>query len=190
MSAVDIPAVVGLQTAFLHGSIVTELGPRFLTRFHSVALEHPASRAFVAVDDRGAVVGFALGSLDVHAFHAHVKPRVLVPMITALLSPSRIALTASLARMVFESEPEPHLPGELLLLTVDPRARRGGVGRALLQSLEGAFVQAGMWRYRVAVRSQLAEARAFYEALQFVHEQDRLVLGLPMAYLTKQLHTR
>ena len=42
MSPADIPGIVELQTAFLHGSIVTELGPRFLTRFHRVALEHPA----------------------------------------------------------------------------------------------------------------------------------------------------
>jgi len=186
MAARDIPAVVQLQVAFLNGSIVTQLGPAFLTRFHAVALAHPASRGFVAELD-GMIAGFALGSLDVHAFNAHMKPRILCAMITALLAPSRISLAVSLVRMVFEGEPQPTIPAELLLLTVDPRARRGGVGRGLLGALERSFREQGVERYRVAVRSQLVEAKAFYEALRFEHEQDRTVLGLPMTYLTKQV---
>lgn len=187
MSSSDIPAAVALQVAFLNGSVVTQLGPGFLTRFHDAALTHRASRGFIATDDRGAVTGFALGSLDVHGFNAHVKPRVLGAMVRALLSPSRIALAASLARMVIEGEPQPPIPAELLLLVVDPAARRGGVGRSLIGTLEAAFASGGATRYRVAVRSQLAVARAFYEALGFAHEQERSVLGQPMLYLTKQV---
>src|SRR6516165_2136106 len=66
MAPADIPAVVGLQTAFLNGSVVTELGSAFLTRFHAVALQHKASRAFVARDTSRRIVGFALGSVDVN----------------------------------------------------------------------------------------------------------------------------
>jgi hypothetical protein len=39
----------------------------------------------------------------------------------------------------------------------------------------------------VAVRSHLEAARAFYVALGFEHEQERLVLGRPMVYLTKRV---
>jgi ribosomal protein S18 acetylase RimI-like enzyme len=186
MAARDIPSVVQLQVSFLNGSIVTRLGPDFLARFHTLALAHPASRGFVAEID-GRIAGFALGSLDVHAFNAHMKPRILGAMLAALLAPSRLLLAVSLVRMVFEGEPEPVIPAELLLLTVDPRARRSGVGRGLLGALEQAFREQGIPRYRVAVRSQLAEAKAFYEALRFEHEQERTVLGLPMTYLTKQV---
>jgi GNAT superfamily N-acetyltransferase len=186
MAAADLPEVVRLQTAFLQGSVVTELGPRFLSRFHEVALSHPASCAFAAHADR-TLVGFALGSLDVHAFNDYVKPRVLLAMALALLSPARMRLAASLVRMAFESEPEPQIPAELLLLVVHPQARRGGVGRGLLSALEDVFAQHRHTRYRVAVRSQLTAARAFYEALRFEPEQDRIVLGLPMTYLTKPL---
>lgn len=187
MAPADVAAVVGLQRRHLHGSILTQLGPGFLTRFHAVALTHDRSRAFVARGDAGDVLGFVLGSLDVHRFNAHLKPRVLVSMGLAVLAPARIRLVASLARMVVEGEPQPPMPAELLLLVVDPRARRSGIGRALLTALEAEFSRARIDRYRVAVRSQLAEARCFYEALAFEHEQDRVVLGHPMAYLTKRI---
>ena len=187
MSPTDIPAVVALQIAFLDGSIVTELGAVFLTRFHTLALEHESSRAFVArgADDR--IVGFALGSLDVHAFNRYVKPRVLASLIRSLLSPSRVGLVGSLARMVAEGEPQPPIPAELLLLVVDPGARRSGVGGGLLKAMEGVFAGQEISRYRVAVRSHLAVARAFYSARAFEHEQERTVLGRPMVYLTKQV---
>ena len=184
MTATDLPEVVRLQTAFLQGSVVTELGPRFLSRFHEVALSHPASCAFAAHAD-GRLVGFALGSVDVYAFNRYVKPRVLPAMVRALLSPARMRLAASLLRMAFESEPQPPIPAELLLLVVDPETRRRGVGRGLLSALEDEFARHRHTRYRVAVRSQLTAARAFYEALRFEPEQDRIVLGLPMTYLTK-----
>jgi ribosomal protein S18 acetylase RimI-like enzyme len=187
MSHTDIPAVVGLQTAFLEGSIVTALGPGFLTRFHTLALEHPSSRAFVARFPDGIIVGFALGTLDVHGFNRYMKPRVLVSLVRSVLAPARIRLLASLARMILEGEPQPAIPAELLLLVVDPRARRLGVGGGLLTAMENAFASKPVPRYRVAVRSQLDAARAFYSALEFRHEQERRVLGHPMVYLTKQL---
>jgi hypothetical protein len=42
-------------------------------------------------------------------------------------------------------------------------------------------------RYRVAVRSHLAAARAFYGATGFEPEQELRVLGHPMTYLTKKI---
>jgi ribosomal protein S18 acetylase RimI-like enzyme len=187
MTAASIKPVVVLQTAFLEGSIVTQLGPGFLARFHTVALTHDSSRAFVAVDDDNEVVGFALGTVDVRRFNAYIKPRVLPAMIGALLSPLRIGLLGSLGRMVLEGEPQPPMPAELLLLVVHPKSRRCGVGRSLLRAMESAFLQEEIRRYRVAARSHLTVARAFYEALDFEHEQDRTVLGQPMVYLTKKV---
>jgi ribosomal protein S18 acetylase RimI-like enzyme len=188
MSPADIPAVVALQVTSLDGSIVTELGHAFLNRFHRLALAHDTSRALVAKDD-GRLVGFALGALDVHAFNRHVKPRVIGAIVRALLSPSRIRLAGSLVRSILEGEPQPPIPAELLLLVVDAGARRRGVGAALLAALESSFARQGAARYRVAVRSHLAAARAFYSAERFALEQERQVLGRPMVYLIKDLGT-
>jgi GNAT superfamily N-acetyltransferase len=86
-----------------------------------------------------------------------------------------------------EREPEPYIPAELLLLVVDGRVRRRGIGRQLLGALEDAFAREGVTRYRVAVRSHLASARAFYQSLDFAPEQELAVLGRPMTYLTKDV---
>jgi ribosomal protein S18 acetylase RimI-like enzyme len=186
MSPEDIDAVVTLQEAHLNGSIVTQLGSRFLSRFHAVALSHPATVALVARDGQS-IVGFALGTTDVQAFNRHAKPRILGALIRALASPTRVRLSLSLAQMAVENEPQPPVSSELLLLAVDRRARRRGVGAELIAALERVLVQRHVARYRVAMRSHLAEARAFYAALGFQHEQERRVLGHPMTYLTKQV---
>lgn len=187
MTLADIAAVVALQVAFLEGSIITEIGPAFLTRFHAAGLEQPATLAFVACDERGSIVGFAIASLDVHAFNGYVKPRVLTALLAALLRPRNWRLAVSVARGIVEREPQPHVPAELLLLVVDSRARRRRIGRRLLVELEGALAARGVARYRVAVRSHLEVARAFYRALGFEPEQELTVLGRPMTYLTKRV---
>jgi GNAT superfamily N-acetyltransferase len=187
MTSADIAAVVALQMAFLDGSIVTRLGPGFLAVFYETALGHPSSRAFVAVEPDGAIGGFALASLEVAAFNRHIKRRVLGPLVQALLTPRGLPLIWRFARSLVESEPEPPMPAELLLLTVDARHRRRGIGQRLLAAIEQAFAQEGVTRYRVAVRSQLAVARAFYLATGFEPEQELLVLGQPMTYLLKRV---
>lgn len=187
MTHADIPSVVALQIAFLEGSIVTELGPAFLERFHGAVLEQPATLAFVACDEAGSIVGFVIASLEVHAFNSHVKPRVLTALVRALLLPSRWRLMFSVVRGIVEGEPEPYVPAELLLLVVDSRARRRRIGHRLLVELEGALAARGVPQYRVAVRSHLEVARTFYRALGFEPEQQLSVLGHPMTYLIKRV---
>lgn len=119
MSSDDIPFVVVLQTAFLEGSVVTALGPGFLSRFHACALAHETVRAFVARETDDSIVGFAVASVDVDRFSAYVKPRVLVPLVRSLLSPARLGMMFSIARTVVETGPSPPIPAELLLLVSD-----------------------------------------------------------------------
>jgi ribosomal protein S18 acetylase RimI-like enzyme len=183
----DVGALVSLQIAYLHGSIVTQLGPRFLARFHQCALDHLATRAYLAADADGAVVGFVLGSIDAVAFNRHMKPRILLHLVAALLTPRRVPLLAPMLRGLTDASHGAHVQGELLLLVVDGRVRRQHVGRQLVSALERDFTHAGISGYQVAVRSQLGEARAFYLALGFREETELNVLGQPMTYLTKHL---
>lgn len=185
MTTGDVPPVVDLQAAFLKGSVVTELGATFLSAFHRAALAHPSTQAFVAADSTGGIVGLLCGSTDVHAFNAHVKPRVLRPLVATLLSPRGWRYMPMFARSLFEAEPQPHIAAELLLLVVDPSVRRRRIAHGLVAELERAFAEHGIERYRVAVRSQLDVARAFYLATGFTEEQELKVLGAPMTYLTK-----
>jgi ribosomal protein S18 acetylase RimI-like enzyme len=187
MTSADVPATVQLQRAFLDGSIVTQLGPTFLTAFHQAALGHPASLAFVAAEPGGTIGGFVLASLDVSAFNRHVKRHTFPALVGALLAPTRLALLWRFSWSLVEAGPQPYVPAELLLLTVDASRRRNRIGQQLLAAVEDAFARAEVAQYRVAVRPHLAAARSFYLATGFEPEQERQVLGQPMTYLIKRV---
>jgi len=55
----------------------------------------------------------------------------------------------------------------LFLLAVQPKARRGGIGRALVEWLEKSCRTAGIQRIRLEVRASNLAARQFYERLGF-----------------------
>jgi GNAT superfamily N-acetyltransferase len=186
----DIAAIVALQVVSLDGSLVTALGPAFLTRFHAAALEHPSTRVFVAIGPGDAVVGFLLASIDLEAFNQFVKRRVLLSLVRALFAPGGWRYAMSFAGGLAEREPRPSIPANLLLLFVDSRVRRRGVARRLLAQLDEAFAAEGVSRYRVAVRKHLAGARAFYLAEGFEQEQELPVLRHPMMCLTKRVWGR
>ena len=187
MSRADVPAVIALQRAFLRGSIVTELGDCFLTRFYSAALGHSATRAFVAQERD--IVGFAMATINVNVFNRFVKPRVFWALGRALLSSRGLTLAPRFMRSIVERGPEPEIPAELLLLAlaVDERMRRQGVGRRLLAAVEKAFAREGLAVYRLAVRTHLDDARRFHVAVGFGAEQEMSVLGKAMTYLTKRV---
>ena len=186
MAGKDVDAVVKLQLAFLEGSRVTELGEGFLQQFHRVALTHDSVRALVATDAGGVILGFVQASTNVHAFNSDVTRKVAIRLGAALLHPRRWRLVPQFVRHALTArEPQPTIHAELLLLVVDASARRRQIGRQLVDALEGDFASEHVVLYRVAVRSHLAVARAFYLATGFQPEQEMLVLGAPMTYLTK-----
>lgn len=190
MTLRDVERVTRLQVAFLEGSVITELGIDFLRQFHRASLSHSSVQAFVATDASEGIVGFVQASTDVHGFNSFVTPRVLPQLAWALLVPRRWRLIPRfLIQAVANREPEPYIPAELLLLVVHPRARRQGLAQSLIASLEHDFSDLGIAHYRVAVRSQLSIARAFYLATGFAPEQEMKVLGASMTYLTKVVRT-
>lgn len=182
----DITSVVDLQVQFLDGSLLTDLGSGFLTSFYRAALSHRATRAFVAIDE-GGVVGAAVGTVDVGAFNRHVRPRIIAPLALALLPPARWRLVGPLSRSLVESGPQSAIRAELLTLVVHGDYRQRGIARDLVAALEAGFPADGIELYRVAVRSHLDIARAFYVAAGFQFEQELAVLGRPMTYLTKRI---
>ena len=86
-----------------------------------------------------------------------------------LQDPETMALVASVdgvfegfAIMKFHDQ-EAHL----LLLAVEPKSRRTGIGRALVKWLEKSCRTAGIQNIRVEVRAANTTARTFYENLGF-----------------------
>jgi len=168
-------------------SRLAQLGQNFLTAFYRASLQHGDSIAARVVDGRGQPAGYALASADMHAFRRHMQPRIALHIARALLDQRRIHLLPKILRGLREPEPQPLIAAELLLLYVERTRQRGGAGRELLRCVEAAFSARGISRYRVAVRSQLGDAKAFYQAVGFVFEQEQPVLGEPMTYFVRTL---
>jgi ribosomal protein S18 acetylase RimI-like enzyme len=183
----DVPEAAAMAARILSGSLVAQLGPGFLRSFHMAALEQAETIALGAFDGNGQPLGFALATSDIHAFNSRIRRRVLVPLARALLPPRRWQLIPKFARSLFETEPEPDIPAELLFLYVDPTVHRGGVGSGLIEHLDAELRSRCVDRYRVAVRSHLEAARAFYDSTGFVLEQEITVLGESMTYFTRAL---
>src|ERR1700738_1410146 len=69
---------------------------------------------------------------------------------------------AALAIMHFGDE-----VAHLTLLAVAPDYRRQGLGRQLMDWLTATAIEAGVFRINLELRTQNAQARAFYESLGF-----------------------
>jgi len=81
----------------------------------------------------------------------------------------------------------------LLLLAVQPKSRRSGIGKALLHWLEKSCRTAGMNRVRLEVRAANRDARLFYERMgyQYVsrmpaYYENREAAVVMTRYLTRQ----
>jgi ribosomal protein S18 acetylase RimI-like enzyme len=183
----DVDSVIDLQLATMPTSVLTQLGRPFLRRFHEIGVARPDGCALVAATHERQVAGFALATRDADQFEHRITRGTLPQLMLALLNPSRMPLIPRFAHRFVERGPTAHVPGELLLLAVHPAYRRRGLARTLLSRVEEALRAAGLPEYRVAVRTELTEARAFYRAVGFREEGGFIVLGEPMTYLVRTL---
>ena len=162
---------------------VTQLGSGFLTTARPFVIHPVRIRRSYA---HGAVAGSSARNNGCASIRSRRGcARRCLPL--ALASPRRIALFPRFAAKAFETGPQASIPGELLLLAVAPEYRRQRLASALLHHIEESFRSTHLRLYRVAVRTSLTDARAFYRALGFQHEGDFTVLGDPMTYLTRQI---
>lgn len=81
---------------------------------------------------------------------------------TMVLVASKSGVMAGFAIMKFHDE-----DAHLFLLAVQPKARRTGIGRTMVEWLEKSCRTAGIQRIRLEVRASNANARRFYESLGF-----------------------
>ncbi len=135
-SGSDIDAVIDLQLATMPTSLLTQLGPAFLRRFHETALALPHCIALVAMTAEGQLAGFALATRDAHQFEQQIARATFPQMLLALLNPRHLGLIPRFANRVVERGPTANVPGELLLLAVHPAYRRRGLAGTLLARIE------------------------------------------------------
>ncbi len=183
----DIDAAAQMAVRLLPASLLCQLGESFMRALYRTALRHSATVALRATGENGCATGFCLASSDSIALQQHLRSNLAIPTARALLAPSRLKLIPRFLQGLFDPEPQPHMCAELLLLYVDGQGQRKGSGRALIRQLEARFTCQSVPAYRVAVRSQLSGAKAFYIASGFTFEQERVVLGEPMTYFVREL---
>ncbi len=169
-----VEAVAGLHGAALTG-LLKDLGPSATRAFYAGAVKSGAATGFVFLDG-GAVRGFVFGSRrpdGLKGAAARANPLGLLAG-TALGIARRPSCLASLARS-FRGPDEGGYDAraaELTYLAVSADARKGGIGRGLVDAFSGALRAAGVPAYELSVDEANAGAAAFYESLGFA-EVDR-----------------
>ena len=184
MTAADIDAVVELQLEALPDSLVTQLGDRFLRRFHESALCDAATVGVVARAEPSGLAGFILGTTDGPGFRRRVRSQTLPALLRALAF--RPAFVPVFAQSVLHREPSSPIAVELLLLAVKGDYRRRHIASDLVRVLEDHLRARGATEYRVAVRSWLTAALEFYRSMGFEVECEAEVLGAAMTYLRRR----
>jgi ribosomal protein S18 acetylase RimI-like enzyme len=108
----------------------------------------------------GASVGFVL-PYDVDEARSFWRDKIA----PSLAAAKRVVLIARLggaiagtAQLDLDTMPNQRHRGEVSKLLVDPRARRAGVGRALMREIERRAVEAGRWLLTLDTAGDAAEA--------------------------------
>jgi ribosomal protein S18 acetylase RimI-like enzyme len=124
--------------------------------------------AFVAQEEGGAVVGYAVGALDTHAFVAAYRERWLPRLAASHPAPAGLPVTRDEQALDALHRPEllltPDFPGlpSHMHLNLLPQAQGQGHGRALIDTLCDALRAAGSPGVHLGVRRRNERAVGFY----------------------------
>lgn len=168
LRAEHVRSVAGLHVTQLTG-LLRALGTPAARAFYGGCVESPLMIGFVALDG-SAVRGFVCGSMKPRALKLEALARKPVPFtVGAALG---IAMRPSALPFVWDmlrGSAGTHDAGapELTYLAVAPEARRGGMGRQLVDAFTAAIRTAGASAYELSVDEDNVAADAFYRRLGF-----------------------
>ena len=161
-----------LQIAKLHQQYIplgflSSLGSGFLTRMYAFMANDDAAILLVAVD-RGTVVGFVSGTVDVGSFYRRfiikniLRGFVLIPKL----------VTGDRLKRAFETLLYPrknkamNLPkAELLSIVVDRAYQGKGVAQSLYEHLKQFYKSKRVREFKIIVGSTLTPAICFYQKM-------------------------
>lgn len=177
MNAHDLYGVVSVHRSSFKGFFLDRMGPAFLRGYYTAVLEFPGALAYVAVDKKGGVRGFAVGFMDPQAFYRHFRecrwrlvpailkalirePLILVEVLRGGERVSRIAATTSTLGTVELASIATDLPragiGSLLLRRFVSEARaQGGRLVTLTTDMDGNDAVRAFYRRHGFVESTL-----------------------------------
>ncbi len=178
LSSIELDSVVRLHRGAINYSFNSRLGASHLAYLYSMLQQDETCLVTVAVEDDK-----VLGVVSAVADPAGFKERVFSSM-----SPARWAAVAgrlflqpglwlelwqgrALDRPVLYKTSE--IKPALIAIAVHPSARKTGIGRALVESVDDFFRQLSRPFYHLDTRVENTTARAFYQRLGFIEHERR-----------------
>ena len=190
LSKNDAPAVALLHQQGITAGFLSGLGPRFLSALYCTIANSRWSTVFTAVPEgTGKPVGFIAASIDTGRMYQDVllrrglrfawllAPQIIRPvavknMLETVLYPVFHAKDAERkADVLSQASSAGGVRAELLAIAVDREWQGRGIGRLLVNEMEGYFRESGVERYKVVTSAQDETANAFYRALGFCLEK-------------------
>ncbi len=172
--------VANLHRQALPKGFLSTLGEPFLACLYRLLATSKRVVVWVGADADDRCVGFVSGALDIKSCYRDVLFRGAIPLLWSVL-PSLIkpAVAHRIGQTLLyplrrgdraaDTSESPALPiAELLSIAVSDRARGAGLGRELVNALEGSLVEFGLeGPYRVVTDATDPRSNAFYKALGF-----------------------
>jgi ribosomal protein S18 acetylase RimI-like enzyme len=163
-----VRAVAAMHVRELTG-LLRALGAPAARAFYAGCVESPNLIGFVALD-RGEVRGFACGSMLPRALKLEAIARKPIAFTVGVaLGILRRPAALPYVLQLFRGSAGTHDAGEpeLTYLAVAPEARRGGIGKDLVNAFSAALRAKGARAYELSVERDNIAADAFYRRLGF-----------------------
>ena len=154
-----------LHQQYISQGFLSSLGIGFLARMYAFMAKDDAALLLVAVD-RGTIVGFVSGTLDVGSFYRRfIRKNILSGFV---LFPKLVTggrLKRALETLLYPRKNKVmNLPkAELLSIVVDRAYQRTGVAQTLYEHLKQFYKIKGIQEFKIIVGSSLTSAICFYQ---------------------------
>jgi len=180
----DIHALVSIHSDALPDDFLARLGRRFLAKvFFPTLLASPRCRVFVA-DEKGNVLGLivtrvGMGGILTQMFTHRPSWFVLTCLCAVVRRPALLIHAVSVICQLRSrrSRDDDNAMAELFLMAVDRRARRCGVGQALIEHSADRLRASGIDVYRVLLHADNELAQAIYESTGFIETRIHRFAG-------------
>lgn len=163
----DCSAITKIHMGALAGDFLPSLGIGFLTVFYEGIIGKSGVYGFTAVEN-GKIQGFVVGTNDSSKFFSLALSSNFLKLSLFLLF--QLIKKPSLIKNVLETFLYPNRDtgpkAELVVIAVRKSYQGKGLGRTLVDALEGAFKKDGIKRYKLTVHVD-KDAVGFYEHLGY-----------------------
>lgn len=144
-----LPAVARLHQSALR-ILLSEMGYPFVLRYFQAAFQDPAVVGFYALSESDEVIGYVVGSPHPEAINSQLTkpvPWFVGQCLRLLFSRPRVLMQAVISSLTLSKQVASDSDAiEVIYMSVDPKARGHGLGRALMQAFHDASHASGYKR--------------------------------------------